>query len=70
MSSLRAVVEVQVRRSGEVVDIKVREKSGDVHFDNAAMLAVRRASPLPPVPGAIVQNSTVLLIRFSPGQVS
>jgi TonB family protein len=70
VSSLKAVVEVQIKRTGEVVGIRVREKSGDELFDEAAVRAVNRAAPLPPVPEAIVQNSTILILKFRPGQVS
>ncbi len=70
VSSLKAVVEVQIKRTGEVVGIRVREKSGDELFDEAAVRAVNRAAPLPAVPEAIVQNSTVLILKFRPGQVS
>jgi TonB family protein len=70
VGGLMAVVEVQIKRTGEVVGIRVREKSGNELFDESAVRAVNRAAPLPPVPEAIVQHSTILILKFRPGQVS
>jgi TonB family protein len=70
VSGLKTVVEVQIKRTGEIVGISLRERSGNDLFDEAAMRAVNRAAPLPPVPEAIAQQSTILILKFRPGQVS
>ncbi len=67
---LKAVVEVQIKKTGEIVSIRVMAKSGNELFDDAAVRAVNRAAPLPPVPEAIAQSSTKLILTFLPGQVS
>ncbi len=68
MNGLRAVIELRIRKNGEVVSIRIMEKSGNQLFDDAAVRAVTKAAPLPPVPEAIVVNSVVL--TFQPGRVS
>jgi TonB family protein len=70
IGGLKAVVEVQIKKSGEIVSVKVMAKSGNEGFDDAAVRAVNRAAPLPPVPEAIVQGSTKLILTFLPGHVS
>lgn len=70
ISGLKAVVEVQITKTGEIVSIRVSTKSGNELFDEAAVRAVSKAAPLPPVPEAIVQHSTWLILTFMPGRVS
>jgi TonB family protein len=70
LSGLRAVVEVQIRKTGEIVGVRDMAKSGNELFDDAAVRAVNRAAPLPPVPEAIIQSSTKLILTFLPGRVS
>jgi len=70
VGGLKTVVEVQIKKTGEIIGIRLRERSGNDLFDEAAMRAVNRAAPLPPVPEAIAQQSTTLILKFRPGQVS
>jgi TonB family protein len=70
INGLKAVVEVQIKKTGEIVSIRVMAKSGNELFDDAAVRAVNRAAPLPPVPEAIAQSSTKLILTFLPGHVS
>ena len=49
---LTAVVRFGIMASGEVVGVELAERSGDSVFDESAMRAVRKASPLPPPPEA------------------
>ncbi len=44
---LKALIEVNVARSGEVMSARVVNSSGNAFFDRSAELAVRKASPLP-----------------------
>ncbi len=70
LDGLKAVVEVQIRKTGEIVNIQVLKPSGNSLFDESAVRAVRRAAPLPQVPEFIAQSSTKLILTFLPGQVS
>ena len=51
-SGLTAVVRFGILANGEVVEVELAERSGDSIFDESAMRAVRKASPLPPPPEA------------------
>ena len=51
-SGLTAVVRFGILANGEVVEVELAERSGDSVFDESAMRAVRKASPLPPPPEA------------------
>ena len=49
---LTAVVRFGILANGEVVEVELAERSGDIVFDESAMRAVRKASPLSPPPEA------------------
>lgn len=51
-SGLTAVVRFGILANGEVVEVELAERSGDTVFDESAIRAVRKASPLPPPPAA------------------
>jgi TonB family protein len=70
LSGLKAVLEVHIRKNGEVVNIQVVKPSGNALFDDAAKRAVQKAAPLPAVPEIIVQPSTKLILTFLPGSIS
>lgn len=44
---LKAVIQLKVSRTGEVLQVRVIKSSGDPFFDQSAELAVQKASPLP-----------------------
>ncbi|MCE5336479.1 MAG: cell envelope integrity protein TolA [Desulfobacteraceae bacterium] len=69
VGGLKAVVEVQIRKTGEIINIQVVKTSGNSVFDQSAVRAVQRAS-LPAVPEVLVQASTRLILTFIPGRVS
>lgn len=67
----KAVVQVQIRKSGEVVSLHVVKASGSPGFDEAALRAVQRAAPLPAVPEVMMQSNVITLnLNFVPGSVS
>ncbi len=70
IGGLKAVLEVQIRKNGEIVQIHIVKPAGNSMFDDSALRAVRKAAPLPAVPEIIVQSSTKLIITFQPGRVS
>jgi protein TonB len=45
-----ALLDITVRRDGQVLDVTLRRSSGFPLIDQAALAAVRAASPLPPFP--------------------
>jgi len=51
------VVDFEIAKSGDLVDAKQRESSGEVALDDHAMQAIRLAAPFPPVPDAVSKGS-------------
>lgn len=71
IAGLRTVIEVQIRKSGEVLSSQVVKTSGNSMFDDSAVRAVHRAAPMPPVPEVMVQSPIQkLILTFQPGRVS
>ena len=61
---LEAVIEVRISRSGAVTSAQFEKRSGNSYFDSSAMRAVKKASPLPPLPEWVRDDSVELGIRF------
>ena len=58
------VIEFSVQRNGVITDQKVALTSGYSDLDDAALAAIRDASPLPPLPSTIKGDHLVLRFRF------
>jgi TonB family protein len=63
---LEARLIVVVSRDGKVLDLRVEKASGNSLFDESAVRAVRRASPLPALPEVITYPKVEIDIRFRP----
>jgi TonB family protein len=61
---LESVIVITVLRTGAVTDFRFEKPSGNRYFDESAMKAVQKASPLPPLPGWLSGSSLSLGIRF------
>ena len=61
---LETVIGVTVLRSGAVTEVNYEKRSGNRYFDESAMKAVRKASPFPPLPAGVGDNSIDIGIRF------
>lgn len=71
ISGAKAVVQVQIQKNGELISVQVVKASGNNVFDEAAIRAVRKAAPLPPVPEVMAQSNIITLkLYFMPGTVS
>jgi TonB family protein len=53
----RAVLYFRVQRDGKVGAVAVENTSGFPFFDQTAMRALQKASPLPPLPRATTTNT-------------
>ncbi|MCE5283730.1 MAG: TonB family protein [Deltaproteobacteria bacterium] len=62
--ALEAVIDVTILRSGAVTEVKYEKRSGNPYFDDSAVRAIRKASPLPPLPAGIGESSIDVGIRF------
>ena len=58
------MIQARILRSGAVSDVSFEKRSGNRFFDDSAMKAVRKASPLPPLPEWIRDSSIEIGIRF------
>ena len=61
---LEAVIDVTILRSGAVTEVNFEKRSGNGYFDESAMKAIRKASPLPPLPAWLGGSSIQVGIRF------
>ncbi|MCL5808464.1 MAG: TonB family protein [Deltaproteobacteria bacterium] len=62
--ALETIIDVTILRSGAVTQVNFEKRSGNRYFDESAMKAIRKASPLPPLPAWIGGNSLGVGIRF------
>jgi len=63
---LIAIVVIRIRRDGAVTTVKFDQSSGNPRFDQYVRKAVDRASPLPPLPREIEQQSEEIVVTFTP----
>ena len=61
---LETVIDLTILRNGAVTQVNFEKRSGNSYFDESAMKAIRKASPLPPLPAWIGENSLGIGIRF------
>ena len=62
--NLETILAIRIAKDGQIEDIQFEKKSGNTYFDSSAMRAVRKASPYPPLPEWIRDDSVELGIRF------
>lgn len=67
--NVEAVINAKIMRNGAVVNISFEKKSGNIHFDESAIRALKKASPLPPLPSWIRGESIEIGIRFRSGDL-
>lgn len=73
VNGLMTVLAVKITRTGQIVSVVIRTSSGNAIFDEAAVRAVNRSGPLPPVPaaaGGSVSSNLNFVLTFNPGKVS
>jgi len=61
---VETVINVRILRNGAVVDVGFEKKSGNRYFDDSAVRALKKASPLPPLPSWIRGNDIEIGFRF------
>jgi colicin import membrane protein len=62
--NVETVINVRILRNGAVVDISFEKRSGNRYFDDSAVRALNKASPLPPLPSWIRGNDIEIGFRF------
>ena len=61
---LVTVMGIRIARDGRILDMWMESSSGNEFFDETTITAMKKASPLPPLPGAYTGGSLDLGIRF------
>jgi TonB family protein len=64
MKQGNVTIEFSIQRNGAIVDQKVFFGSGDVDLDEAALNAIREASPLSPLPDATKTDHLLMRLTF------
>jgi len=63
-ANIEAIIQMRILKNGAVVDLSFEKHSGNRYFDESVMKAIKRASPFPPIPQWIIDNSIEVGIRF------
>jgi TonB family protein len=63
---LETIIVIIIERDGKIQRSWFERRSGDVHYDQAAMRAILKADPLPPIPRELNEASLEIGIRFYP----
>lgn len=61
---LKTVIGIIIKRDGSIDKIWVEESSGNIYYDRAALRAVKKASPLPPIPAQMPDKTLEIGIIF------
>ncbi|MDI6776659.1 MAG: energy transducer TonB [Syntrophales bacterium] len=62
--NIGAVIHLRILRNGTVTDVNFEKRSGNRYFDESTMKAIEKASPFPPLPEQLRDNSIEVGIRF------
>ncbi len=62
--NIEAIVQVRIMKNGAITGISFEKKSGLAYFDNSILRALKKATPLPPLPPWYRENGLDLGIRF------
>ena len=65
-TDLETVIVIVVERNGKVQKSSFEKRSGNAHYDQSAMRAIKKADPLPPIPKEFSDESFEIGIRFHP----
>jgi len=65
-SDLKVVVQFGIKENGEIVGLKIKERSGDLSYDESVLRAVKKSSPLPAPPENHRKEFADVEITFRP----
>jgi len=63
---LETIIVIIIERDGKIQRSWFEKRSGDVHYDQAAMRAILKADPLPSIPRELNESTLEIGIRFYP----
>lgn len=61
---LRTIIGITVKRDGTIQDAWIEQSSGNIYYDRAALRAVKKANPLPPLPQELPDKTLEIGIIF------
>ncbi len=61
---LKTIIGIIVRRDGTIEKIWIEQSSGNIYYDRAALRAVKKSSPLPPLPSQMPDKYLEIGIIF------
>jgi len=61
---LKTVIGIVIQRDGTIEDIWIEQSSGNIYYDRAALRAVKKANPLPPLPPEMPDKKLEIGIIF------
>ncbi len=67
-SPLIAAVSFKISQTGEISDVRIVQSSGDGKFDDSALRAVTKASPVPAALPEIYEDFKEVILDFEPGK--
>ncbi len=65
-NSLVAVLSITIRKDGVITESFFEQKSKNIYFNQFVLKTVKDASPLPPFPDQLKENTFEIGLRFSP----
>jgi len=65
-TDLESVIVIKIMQNGEITDIWFEKKSGNSYFDDSVYKAVKKSSPLPPLPREYTRPYYELGLIFTP----
>jgi len=66
MVDLETIIVIIIERDGKIQKSWFEKRSGDVHYDQAAMRAILKSDPLPSIPRELNETTLEIGIRFYP----
>ncbi|MCG6537529.1 MAG: TonB C-terminal domain-containing protein [Syntrophales bacterium LBB04] len=63
--NIEAVIQVRILRDGSVSNVGFEKRTGNRYYDESALRTVKKASPFPPLPDGVKENSIDLGIIFN-----
>jgi TonB family protein len=65
-SNVRVIVHFNIKDNGEIVGLKIVQPSGNPSYDESVLRAVKKSSPLPPIPEGLRSEFSDIELAFRP----
>jgi colicin import membrane protein len=65
-TDLETAIVIIIERDGKVQKSWFEKRSGNAHYDQSTMRAIKKAEPLPPIPKEFSDETFEIGIRFHP----